>query len=89
MEHHFYPSEQTIYRMPRIVEDTGNSRSTIYLRVSQGLWPHPVKLGARASGWPAREVAAMNAARIAGKSETAIRALVLQLESERKNALRV
>jgi prophage regulatory protein len=43
-----------------------------------------VSLGGRAVGWPAHEVAALNAARIAGRPEADIRALVTQLEAARK-----
>ena len=49
----------------------------------QGLWPKPVSLGPRAVGWPAREVAALNEARIAGWSDAKIRALVLELVDQR------
>ena len=35
-----------------------------------------MSLGGRAVGWPAHEVAALNAARIAGKPDAEIRALV-------------
>lgn len=65
---------------------TGYSRSTIYLRIAQGLFPKPVSLGARAVGWPAGDVAALNAARIAGKSDEQIRALVAKLELARQAA---
>jgi prophage regulatory protein len=41
-------------------------------------------LGGRTVGWPAGEVAAINAARIAGKSNEEIRALVVRLEADRK-----
>ena len=75
---------QTIFRLPVVKSETGLSRSTIYLRISQGLWPKPVSLGARSVGWPAREVAALNAARIAGKSDEEIRALVVKLEAARR-----
>jgi prophage regulatory protein len=76
----------TILRLPAVRAETGLSRSTIYLRIAQGLWPRPVSLGPRTVGWPASEVAAMNAARIAGRSEVEIRALVVLLESTRKTA---
>ena len=76
----------TILRLPTVKSESGYSRSTIYLRISQGLWPKPVSLGMRAVGWPAHEVAALNAARIAGKSDAEIRALVAKLESARKSA---
>lgn len=65
---------------------TGYSRSTIYLRIAQGLFPKPVSLGARAVGWPAGDVGALNAARIAGKNDEQIRALVLKLEAARLSA---
>jgi prophage regulatory protein len=76
----------TILRLPTVMAESGYSRSTIYLRIEQGLWPKQVSLGARAVGWPESEVQAMNAARIAGKSDEAIRALVRRLEEARKNA---
>ncbi len=37
-------------------------------------------------GWPSSEVVAINAARIAGKSDEEIRALVVKLEAARKAA---
>lgn len=77
----------TILRLPSVKSQSGYSRSTIYLRIEQGLWPKPVSLGARAVGWPASEVTVMNAARIAGKSDDEIRALVTNLEAARKAAV--
>jgi prophage regulatory protein len=76
----------TILRLPAIIASTGLSRSTIYLRVAQGVFPKPVSLGARAVGWPASEVAALNAARISGRSNSEIRDLVAKLEASRKTA---
>jgi prophage regulatory protein len=73
----------TILRLPAVKAESGSSRSTIYLRIQQGLWPKPVKLGARSIGWPSSEVSAINAARIAGKSDDEIRALVIKLEFAR------
>ena len=75
-----------ILRLPAVKAETGASRSTIYLRIQQGLWPKPVKLGPRSVGWPASEVAALNAARIAGMIDAEIRALVATLEMARKSA---
>jgi prophage regulatory protein len=76
----------TILRIPEARTQSGYSRSTIYLRITQGLWTKQVNLGPRAIGWPADEVAALNAARISGKSDSEIRNLVLKLESARKAA---
>ena len=78
--------KRTILRIPAVKFESGLSRSTIYLRVSQGLWTKPVSLGARAVGWPSDEVEAINAARIAGKTDDEIRALVKKLETARKGA---
>lgn len=79
---------QSILRLPVVKAETGASRSTIYLRIQQGLWPKPVKLGPRSVGWPAHEVVAINAARIAGLSDDEIRGLVIRLETERKSSMR-
>lgn len=75
---------QTILRLPAVKAETGASRSTIYLRIQQGLWPKPVRLGPRSVGWPASEVGAFNAARIASLTDDDIRALVVKLETARK-----
>lgn len=72
-----------IFRQPRVSAESGLARSTLYLRIDQRLWTRPVNLSARAVGWPAEEVAAINAARIAGKSDEEIRHLVTKLEAAR------
>ncbi len=74
----------TILRRKQVEAETGYSRSTIYLRIAQRLWPKPVKLGSRAVGWPAGEIAALNAAIIGGQTEDQIRALVADLEAARR-----
>ena len=76
----------TLLRLPAVKAESGASRSTIYLRIQQGLWPKPVKLGPRSVAWPASEVTALNAARIAGMADAEIRALVLSLETARQSA---
>ncbi|MCP3679707.1 MAG: AlpA family phage regulatory protein [Gammaproteobacteria bacterium] len=76
-------TDYTILRLPTVIAQTGYARSTIYLRMSQGLWTKPISLGARAIGWPASDIEALNHARIAGNSNDAIRELVKTLESER------
>jgi len=73
-----------ILRLPNVKAATGLSRSTLYLRITHGVFTHPVSLGGRAVGWPADEVAALNAARIAGKPDAEIRELVKKLEAARR-----
>ena len=63
------PDLRTILRRKQVEAETGYSRSTIYLRIAQRLWPRPVSLGPRAVGWPASEVIALNSARISCKSD--------------------
>ena len=46
----------TILRLPTVKARTGLSRSTIYLRISEGSFPAPVSLGGRAVGWIEAEV---------------------------------
>jgi prophage regulatory protein len=45
-----------ILRLPVVLDRTGLSRSTVYLRVTEGRFPRPVSLGARAVGWIETEV---------------------------------
>ena len=78
-----FSTVEPIFRSPRVEDTSGYSRSTLYLRISQGLWTRPVSLGSRAVGWPAGEVAAINAARVAGRSDDEIRDLVTKLHTER------
>src|SRR5436190_559659 len=57
-----------ILRLPAVKARTGLSRSTIYLRVSQGSFPAPVNLGDRAVGWLDSEIQAWLQGRIAARS---------------------
>lgn len=45
-----------ILRLPAVKARTGLSRSTIYLRISEGHFPKPISLGGRAVGWVEAEV---------------------------------
>jgi prophage regulatory protein len=75
-----------ILRLPIVLRKRGRSRSAHYQDIQQGLFTHPVQIGLRAVGWPDNEVDSLNEARIAGKSEVEIRALVVKLEVARKLA---
>ena len=43
---------QSIQRLPKVVERTSLSRSSIYLKINDGSFPTPIKLSKRAIGWP-------------------------------------
>lgn len=74
----------SILRMPAVKAETGHrSHASIYNAVRAGLFTKPVPIGQRSVGWPSDEVQAINAARIAGKSEAEIRELVNRLHSKR------
>lgn len=40
-----------ILRLPKVIDKTGLPRASIYLKISQGSFPHPIPLGTRAVGW--------------------------------------
>ena len=46
----------SILRLPTVKDRTGLSRSTIYLRISEGTFPKPISLGSRAVGWIESEI---------------------------------
>ena len=54
----------TILRLPEVKARTGLSRSTIYLKMSEGSFPEPISLGARSVGWIESEIDAWIAQRI-------------------------
>jgi Predicted transcriptional regulator len=46
----------SILRLSEVKARVGLSRSTIYLKIKEGSFPSPIKLGPRASGWLEREI---------------------------------
>lgn len=78
--------DHNILRLPQVRDATGLGRSTIYALVADRRLTSPVKLSERAVGWPQCEISAINAARIAGRTDEEIRQLVAKLEAARKAA---
>jgi len=60
-----------IYRLPEVMDMTGLSRSSIYLRVSTDEFPKPVKIGRRAVGWPEDTIIAWQAKMMEAQDESA------------------
>jgi prophage regulatory protein len=58
-----------LIRLPEVKARVGLSRSSIYLRISEGTFPGPVRLGARSVAWTEPSIDAWIDARIAGESE--------------------
>ena len=75
-----------MFRMLQAKRESGLGRSSIYSNISDGTFPPPVRISDRAVGWPDVEIAAINAARIAGKTKDEIRELVAKLVAARKTA---
>lgn len=60
-----------ILRLPLVQARTGLSKSTIYLRVSEGSFPKPVSLGGRSIGWVDSEIEQWVAQRIEASRKAA------------------
>ncbi len=71
-------------RCKAVLGRTGLGRSSLYKLVSERLFTKPVCITSKkAVAWPSNEVCAINAARIAGQSESEIRELVIRLHADR------
>jgi prophage regulatory protein len=80
----------SIIRLPSVKKETGHrSDASIYNAIREGLFTQGVAIGRRAKGWPDFEVSAINAARIAGKSDAEIRELVKSLHAKRTEMVTV
>ena len=73
-----------ILRLPEVKRVLGHrADASVYNAIRAGLFTNGVAIGQRAKGWPDYEVDAINASRIAGKSECEIRYLVKALHAKR------
>ena len=45
-----------VLKLPEVIQATGLSRSTIYLRMTEKTFPSHIKLGRRSVGWLEKEV---------------------------------
>ena len=76
-----------ILRLPDVKRRRGHrADASVYNEIRAGLFTTGVAIGQRAKGWPDYEVDAINAARIAGKSDDEIRELVKALHAKRTQA---
>lgn len=48
--------QQNLLRLPQVKARTGLSRSCIYEAITEGRFPRPVKITARASAWVESEI---------------------------------
>lgn len=73
-----------IIRKKEVLALTGFSKSTLYNRIHQGLWPQQISLGIRAVGFIETECNAVLTAMIEGQTSNQIKALVVNLIEQRK-----
>lgn len=73
-----------IVRRPALLELLQISRSNLYKKIEDGLWPKPIQLGARAVAWLSTENEQVVAAMISGQSQDEIRELVKRLIKDRQ-----
>jgi len=52
-----------LLRVKQVAQEVGVSEATIYRWVSAGIFPRPVKIGPRASGWHSEDVTQFEANR--------------------------
>jgi prophage regulatory protein len=62
---------QVILRLPAVKARTGLPTSTLYASIQRGTFPKPVSLSAKSVGWPAHEIDAWIADRIAARDAKA------------------
>lgn len=62
---------QNLKRLPDVLNRVGYSRSTIYQLITQGKFPKPINLGARAVAWLESDIDEWIAARV-GNSRAAV-----------------
>jgi prophage regulatory protein len=72
-----------VLRLPTVLERTGYSRSRLYARISDGLFPRPVALGPRVAAWPEHEVDAVIAAHIREITDAELAQLVSEIHTQR------
>lgn len=77
-----------ILRIKAVKAELGlKSNTSVYTAMREGLLTRSVSLSKRSVGWPAYEVHAICAARVAGKTDDGIRELVQNLHRIRSNQL--
>lgn len=81
------PPTFAFLKLPVVLNRMALSRSEFYRQVSAGFIPRPVSnsgVGTRNVAWPAHEIDAVTAARIAGLADDQMRALAAHLVEQRK-----
>lgn len=73
-----------IIRLDEAKNILGLSKSSFYNRIKEGALPSPINLGGRAVGWVEEEISTILNAMIAGKSQSEVKSLVVDLANKRQ-----
>jgi prophage regulatory protein len=74
---------QRLLPRPEVCTLMGRSSASLHGDMKRGTFVQPIRTGPNSARWPETEVAAIQQARIAGKSEDQIRELVTKLQAAR------
>jgi prophage regulatory protein len=80
-----YGTKLRIERKQDVLDKIRISRSTLYLRIQQGLFVPPISLGKRSVGWMEHETDAILNAYASGQSEAEIKDLVRSIVASRRS----
>lgn len=75
-----------IIRLPEVLSLTGLSKSTVYSRIKEGVFPPSFSLGGKASGWLEGEILACNAFQSTGCSNKELKGFIQMLVAGRHNS---
>ena len=50
------PSKTAILKLPQVIEATGLGRTSIYMKIKEGVFPPPITLSMRSVGWLENQV---------------------------------
>jgi prophage regulatory protein len=76
-----------LLKKPEVLRLIAKSNTTLYSDIKLGVMTPPVRLGLNSVAWPEHEILAINAARIANKTNVEIIKLVTQLVEQRKGGV--
>jgi prophage regulatory protein len=77
-------TQQRIVRKPEVLATLGISRSTLFNRIGDGLFPPSIPLGGRAVGWLESEVQSVLKGYVSGLTTKETQGLVSRLIMSRK-----
>jgi len=79
-----YLNSLKLLRKPEVLNLTKYSKSTLHVRINNGLMTTPIAISTRSVAFPEHEVLAIIAAQISGKNDDEIRLLVKELVAQRQ-----